>query len=401
MDVRKREYFLDRLRVAATCAVVLLHTVTGVMDTTDMNPYPGEKRLFLVVLDLVCWCVPVFLIISGYLFLNPHREFTFRSMIIKYCRRVLLALFLFGVPYACLEQAALEKTFRVGMIGKGFLMVLRGESWAHMWYLYLIFFLYLLTPGLKRLLHKMPKTGVYILLAVLFIGSSILPFLKKLMSLDWLVTLPDGGIYLFYYICGYLFVCGSEIETVKGIKERDTRVQGLSHDPAMGKPHAVRKVPDKNMDLDKRHEPGRKGNMESRYGWLWPGIALILAVGMTISRLVGSYTVQMAYNYPFTVALALALFAWGLQVQRQGRCGSKYNGFWEKASALSFGVYLIHPVFLNLCYKFLHVTPLSHVVPLPFAVWASLPLFFLGALLTAAVGAWILRKIPALRKYVL
>ena len=81
--MKEREVFLDKLRVAATCAVVLLHTVTGVMDHTDMEAYPLEKTVFLVLLDLVCWCVPVFLLISGYLFLNPGRKITMRNILLK------------------------------------------------------------------------------------------------------------------------------------------------------------------------------------------------------------------------------------------------------------------------------------------------------------------------------
>ena len=38
--MREREAFLDRLRVMATLAVVMLHTATGVMDATDMSLYP-------------------------------------------------------------------------------------------------------------------------------------------------------------------------------------------------------------------------------------------------------------------------------------------------------------------------------------------------------------------------
>ena len=159
--MKKREIFLDQLRVAATCAVVMLHTVTGVMDHTDMSVYPLEKKVFLVVLDLICWCVPVFLIISGYLFLNPERNLNMKKMLTKYCRRILLALFLFGVPYACLEQIAAERRSGVDMVGKAFLMVLRGESWSHMWYLYLILVLYLLTPLIRLLLRYLPRPVLY------------------------------------------------------------------------------------------------------------------------------------------------------------------------------------------------------------------------------------------------
>lgn len=343
MDVKQREYFLDILRVAATCAVVLLHTVTGVMDTVDMSPYPLEKRVFLIVLDLICWCVPIFVLISGYLFLNPAREVRFRDMVTKYCRRIVLALFLFGVPFACLEQIATERTFRIGMVGEGFLMVLRGESWSHMWYLYLILLLYLLTPAIRRLLSVLPRPGVYVLLTALLLGSSILPFLKKLFELENLAVLPDGGIYFFYYICGYLFATSDR----------------------------KRKLP----------------------RWVLPAALVVLAAGMIASRLTGDYTVQMAYNYPFTVLAALLLFEWGLCSEIKS--GQKSTAFWQQTAALSFTIYLIHPVFLNLAYKFFHITPLD------FSLGISLPVFFFTVLALAAAGAWLLRKLPVLRRYVL
>ena len=366
---KQREIFLDKLRAAATCAVVLLHTVTGVMDASDMSLFPLEKKVFLVVMDLVCWSVPVFLLISGYLFLNPERKISFRTMVTKYCRRILLALFLFGVPYACLEQIAAERAFRPEMLLKGFCMVLKGQSWSHMWYLYLIFFLYLLTPALKLVLRKLPRKAVYLLAGAVFTASAVLPFVKGLWGAERLPALPEEGIYFFYYICGYLFVSGKNSGGQRREEDGTACERG---------------------DSGSGRKPGEEGSV---HGWrrkLVPAAACVLAAAMAVSRIAG-FSFQMAYNYPFTAALALLLFAWGLNA----RSTEKNTGFWESASALSFGVYLIHPVFLNLYYKFLNVTPLS------FPVWASLPLFFLGALLPAALGVWVLRKLPFMRRYVL
>ena len=342
-EIKERQHFLDVLRAVAACAVVLLHTVTGVMDTTDMSQYLLEKKVFLVVMDLVCWSVPVFLLISGYLFLDPGKEIPFGRMITKYCRRILLALFVFGVPYAWLELVMTEGTFRFGMLGEGILMVLQGRSWAHMWYLYLLFFLYLLTPALKQLLKKLPIAAVYVIAAGLFLGCSALPFLKRLLNLPQaFLELPGDGIYLFYYIYGYLFA-------VRSWKGR-------------------------------------------RLTYFFPVIAAVLALTMAGSRISG-FNLRMAYNYPFTVLLSLSLFGPGLAWQQ--RQPQKNTAFWETASALSFGVYLIHPVFLNVFYKLLGITPLS------FSIWLSLPAFFLSTLLLAAAGAWLLRKLPLLGKYVL
>ena len=84
MKSQNRKHLLDILRVIATGAVIMLHTITGIKDTTDMNLYPVEFRVFLAIMDLITWSVPVFIMISGYLFLNPAREFTFRQMVVKY-----------------------------------------------------------------------------------------------------------------------------------------------------------------------------------------------------------------------------------------------------------------------------------------------------------------------------
>lgn len=347
MEVKERQHFLDVLRVAAACAVVLLHTVTGIRDISDMSQYPAEDRIFLVLMDLACWCVPIFIMISGYLFLDPERELTFGQMSVKYCRRILLALFLFGVPYAWMELWMTQGTFQWGILPQGVVMVVQGRSWAHMWYLYLIFFLYLLTPAIKWLLAKLPRRAVCVLAAALFVSSAMLPFGKEVQWLpETLWTLSGNSIYLFYYICGYLFATWKK--------------------------------------------PAR---------WLAPLFPLtagLLALGMAGSRLAGNFLV-MGYNYPFTALLALSLFAWGLTGEREsGRTQSAQNtGFWSAASALSFGIYLIHPVFLNLFYKYFNVTPLS------FFIGLSLPLFFLGTLLLSALTSWLLRKLPPLRRYVL
>lgn len=344
MGIKIRELFLDKLRVAATCAVVLLHTVSGIRDITDMSMYPEAEKVFLVILDLVGWCVPVFLLISGYLFLNPEREAGFRTMITKHCRRIVLALFLFGVPYACLEQMAEEKAFRPDMVTGGFLRVLRGQSWSHMWYLYLILLLYLLTPLLRIVLRRLPIAAVYILETVLLLGSSMMPFVNQVLGTEKFWTFPGGGIYFFYYICGYLFAVN----------------QGA----------------------------------EKRKGQFWPLLAVGVSMVMIVSRIAG-FPVRMGYSYPLTILLALFLFAWGLTAEHSGSGKQKNTGFWENASALCFGIYLTHPVFLNIYYKLFRVTPLT------FPLGISIPLFFAAAFIPAAVTAWILRKIVPLRKYVL
>jgi len=345
----KHRAFLDILRVAATCAVVMLHTITGVMDTTDMSMYPAQKTVFLVALDLLTWCVPIFVMISGYLFLDPNREFTYQRMLTKYVRRIVLALFVFGVPYALLELIAVGKSFRPSLIVQAVWIVCRGQSWSHMWYLYLIFFLYICTPALKWLLKRIPRWSVYGVMAVLFLGGSLLPFLKKLLQLEGIPVLSDGFIYPFYYLCGYIFACGKSSE-----------------------------------------EPRKQERNGDKILW---GAILLLAVGMMISRIAGTYSVQMAYNYPFTVVLSILLM-WAVSLA-EDTFRTKNTAPFTSAGELCFSIYLVHPVFINVLYKLLRISLLD------FSLWISLPLFYVGILGLSVLTAYLLRRIPPLRKYVL
>ena len=350
-----RKQFLDVLRVLATCAVVLMHVLTGATDVTDASIVPEYRSLLLSVMDLVTWCVPIFLLISGYLFLNPERTLTYPVMIKKYCRRIALAILLFGVPYAASELVVAERTFRIRMIPEALKMTLMGHTWSHMWYLYLILFLYLITPLLKKVLRVLPVWGVVAMMAVIFLGSSVAPFLNKVLDVNSIPVLPDGGVYFLYYLCGYFF--------------------------------AVREV-----CVDK-----------GRNVWLTVAVA-VLALGMILSRTLAGFSIQMAYNYPFTVLLAVLLFAAGWNGSIK-----KYRIPWQEAGALSFAVYLVHPVYVNLLYKFVKITPFTVLEQCGVQSVAAgqavlillLAAFCLVVLALATATAWVLRKIPVLRKYVL
>src|SRR5699024_2388497 len=101
------------------------------------------------VKNLMTAGVPIFLMISGALFLTPEKKITIERLLKHYVRRILLALLIFGTVFAVMELVMTERTFSLTMVGKGFLMTLSGNTWAHMWYLYELIGLYLITPLLK------------------------------------------------------------------------------------------------------------------------------------------------------------------------------------------------------------------------------------------------------------
>lgn len=345
MEKEKRRVCLDWLRIFATAAVVLMHVISGVLNGGfDFTGYERRVKAFRALVDATSWSVPVFLLISGYLFLNPKRWVSWRAAFCKYCRRILLALVLFGVPFAFLEFYARVRHFEGWMLWQSVVSVATGNSWAHLWYLYLILVLYAATPLLKTLLGMVPKAVTYAFMAILVLGVSVVPFVMALGGAPKIWRLPSEGIYLFYYLCGYVF--------------------------------AIRKK--------------QRGKKEC----LFCVVAFLIVIGSEmVLRFVDGYGIDMAYGYPLTVLAALLLFNASLCLDEIREREQPAIAAW--LCPLCFGIYLIHPVFLNLFYKFLHVSLMD------FRFFVGVPLFFLIAFAGSAVGTWILRMIPPMRKYVL
>ena len=150
-------------------------------------------------------------------------------------------------------------------------------------------------------------------------------------------------------------------------------------------------------------------------GNVWLIAAAALALGMVLSRTLAGFSIQMAYNYPFTVLLAVLLFATGWNGGRDGAASAArekdriHRIPWQKAGALSFAVYLVHPVYVNLLYKFVKITPFTvleqcgvqSVAAGQVVLILLLAAFCLVVLALATATAWVLRKIPVLRKFVL
>lgn len=96
MEKRNRMVYLDTLRVAAACAVMVLHISAQNWYSVDVNGY--DWAIFNFYDSIVRWAVPVFVMISGALFLN--REIKICDLYRKYSARLVVAYFSWSTIYA-------------------------------------------------------------------------------------------------------------------------------------------------------------------------------------------------------------------------------------------------------------------------------------------------------------
>ncbi len=94
----KTIYYINTLRTIATLAVVFLHTGAGIFETKHFPIHDITYNTYNLYIQLMRFSVPLFVLISGALFLSPNKNINFNLITKKYVKRIILALIVFGLP---------------------------------------------------------------------------------------------------------------------------------------------------------------------------------------------------------------------------------------------------------------------------------------------------------------
>jgi len=292
---------------------------------------------------LMNWAVPVFLMITGALLLDPNRQITYSDCIRKYAKRILLALFVFGIPFSMLEILLNTKSITVRSLFEAIINVINGNSWSHLWYLYALIGLYFVLPMLKAFVNNSDEKTLLYLMSVIFIFDFVIKLIDKASGATIAFEIPITGFTIFYALAGrYITIFKSRFLNKKSISI----------------------------------------------------CVLAFAIFIVVIGSICYYPKSkelFGYNSPMITFLSIAVFCLFIGAK------SKNTELLWKIDRLCFGVYLIHPVFINFIYKFLKLTPIAFDNFYPIATvvfWA----FFA---VSSFVGAWIMYQIPILKKYIL
>ncbi len=198
--MKKRIFYLDLLRVWAILSVVLLHCIMPILTRGDL--YSRTSWYISLVLNEICRAgVPLFLMISGALLLGDARSAEIGTFYKKRLPRLLVPLFVWHTLYYILHAV-----FRDGGWGvRSYFSSLFGSGSAyHMWFVYALLGIYLITPFLKRITDGCTIGQLALLLAIVSFPGAIRPLWN--MTADASVYLFDPLMepYLAYFLLGYL-----------------------------------------------------------------------------------------------------------------------------------------------------------------------------------------------------
>ena len=198
-----RTIYFDYLRVFAAFSVMILHISAQNWYSTDVNSF--EWQTFNFFDSIVRWGVPIFVMISGALFLNGN--IPLKKIYTKYVLRMVIAYIVWSFVYVCFSQ---------GNIISRIADMIKGHY--HMWFIFMIVGLYICLPFIQSLVKDDRTTKYFLLLA--FIFAYLIPQIVTLTN-DFAGELVIKGVTLInsdisnmdihivmgftsYFVLGYL-----------------------------------------------------------------------------------------------------------------------------------------------------------------------------------------------------
>lgn len=164
-NLSQRQYHLDYLRVFDSLAIILLHVVCQNMSYVE--PAGTEWSIYNFCNGLSRWGVPVFIMMSGALFLS--REIPTKKLYTKYISRLAISFGVWSLFYAFVNPIGelLFKDNYTISIQEIINHFISGE--VHLWFIPMLIGLYMCIPFMKTFVNNKSTTKYFLLLSFIFL----------------------------------------------------------------------------------------------------------------------------------------------------------------------------------------------------------------------------------------
>ncbi len=347
-----RTVFLDLLRVVATFAVIIIHVCADYWLSGQVNSF--EWLTLTAYETLSRWSVPIFVMISGALFLNPNKEISIRQIFFKKILRLVTAYLFWSFAHALIEN---NFTSDISV-----LLVSTINGPGHLWFIPMIIGLYMIVPFLKTITQSSKLSWYFVALFAIF--TTTLPTLFTFINYIDINTLSAIANPLnhilesshFFFTLGYAgyFVLGYILNNTELSKKKKTVI------------------------------------------YIVGIISFIATLALTIFCSVRSdKPVNIFFNYLTTNILleSIAVFVFFKNILTKIKFSSKAGYVIEKLSKYSFAIYLCHMLVLKVAGKF-GLTGIS------FNPVIAVPITSIFVFVIALAISIILHKIPFFKKFI-
>lgn len=351
----KRIGYLDIVRIVACVLVVLVHVAANQIQYHDV--YSTDFVITNVFHILSFSGVSLFVMISGALSLHPQKETELKSLLLNKTLYFFLLYYLWKFVYQIATMLEKEIAFTPESIKEELILALvKQRGYYHLWYLPMIAVLYMAVPLIKKSVED--KKICRYFLVVFFVTALLFPtlFLYEFKFKYLFVSFFEAND--FYFFGGYLgyFILGHYLHNWRA-----------------------------DMTPLKRRIIIGVGALS---------FVLACILGTLASREAGTYDCSMqtpfvATNFFTSVAVFCALQILGEKVAKREKIASviKY------LASLTLGIYLLHPLILNLFMELGFDTVFKS--PL-----LAVPTVLVCTVMITGMVVAIIKKIPGIRKII-
>ena len=329
----------DVLRVGACLAVILLHlSATIVLDPEFL--WSAGWYVSVIVDAATRWCVVGFIMLSGALLLNPVKHASPKEFWAKRAHRLLPALMAWPIIYLNWRYLYWKEPLTPALILHD---LLAGRPYIHLYFLFLIAGLYLVTPLLAASIRGL--TTAQLRHAILVTG--LLAMAANLFGAQTSSALTMFIPYLAYYVAGWYCV-------------------------------------------DMMKEPPR------RYLPIIGGtIAVMAATSVSLVSVLGLNNRWSFYLFedfsPTGIILAISVVTFLLH----GRISPRIEALAHQLSPLTLGVYLAHPIVVELL-RYGYFLAMPDLLRPPYYVPVT---FLITCAITFGIVA-LMQRVPGVRRIV-
>ena len=346
MNSPKHIISFDHLRILACFGVVLLHVSAYFWYN---NPVSSPDWLISNAYNIITRIsVPLFVMISGALFLDPAKEISIKALWSKHIFRFFVIYVIWMTAYGISYFSSLSVESQTWK--NLFLSVLNGRY--HLWFLPMLLGIYALIPLLRTWIRGASKNDIAYFLFLFMILQIILTSFRSLLKTPDLLTFLEN--FQWELICSYVgyFILGYYLFHVKI-------------------PSAWNRV-------------------------LFITAPFFYLANLCISTLYSRSTQQPQGEFfdsfgIFTFLFTICVFQFFTTKTRQKESSKLFSALIGEISKCTLGIYLIHLWVIDLGFLF----PLYHLPAI-----LAIPLISFCVFLISLLISMLLRRLPFLGKYV-
>jgi len=178
-------YSIDVIRCIAITLVIIVHCSGFPYEflnaqTTSLDILGWFSTDFYATIGLLG--VPLFVMLTGALLLNPNREDEpLKVFYKKRLDRIGLPFVFWTIIYFIWSFTVVGEPLTLHNIGQGLI----NGSFSHLWYLYLLMGLYAVTPVLRVLVKHLERKLFTYILIIWFVGTLTTPFIHTFTTFDY------------------------------------------------------------------------------------------------------------------------------------------------------------------------------------------------------------------------